>query len=334
MNLTFIQKFKLFFVYRFIDVLWFIERVSRYTVRFAVLLFVSVCLITGFYVDENKIEFVSNIPLLLASDSPEVLGAQSVDYPLFEDISKFPDISAKSIFAIDLNKNRVLVNYNSDVQLPPASTTKLMTALVSLDLYKLDEYVKIPEACSEIEAQKSGFKPGSLYRANDLILSLLVNSSADAACTLSLGKINYFDFVKLMNKKAIDLGMENTNFTNPIGLDGENGGHVSTARDLFRLANYSIRNSLIDDFVRTKIATVYSINDEPINIWNTNDLLWDIPGTVGIKTGKTEAAGEVLIYRYENTSKDIVIVVMGSGDRFGDTKQVLDWILSNYNWGR
>jgi len=244
-----------------------------------------------------------------------------------------PFLSADAAFVVDRKNSKVLYDLKSKEKLAPASTTKLMTALVSLDIYKLDDELTVPVICTSVEGTKTYLPAGKIFKVNDLLYSLLVSSSADAACVLSNGKMPYKDFIRLMNEKALVIGMSDTFFTNPIGLDGVDGGHYSTAEDLYRMAVVAMGSEVVKDIVKTKEYVIKSVDGSfSYNLVNTNKLLWEIPQTVGVKTGTTVAAGEVLIYEFADEKKDIVIVVMGSKDRFTDTKALLTWTLSSYSW--
>jgi len=283
--------------------------------------------IFGFYTFSR-----SSVLGISTSKSLEVL-------PLLIKSEDFPEVSSKSILAVEYNTGKILYEKNKDEKLPPASTTKLMTALVALDLYKTSEIVTIPNFCINLNTQKAGYIPGETDNVDNLLKTLLIYSSGDAACALAVGKVTYENFVSLMNAKAVSLEMENTHFTNPVGFDGENGGNYSSASDLTKLAKEVLKYILLKENVGTREITLKSPTTGNIGgightrqIRNTNDLLWNLPGTVGIKTGRTYAAGEVLIYEYRADGKDIIIVVMGSLDRFTDTKRVLEWILYSYRW--
>jgi len=140
-------------------------------------------------------------------------------------------------------------------------------------------------------------------------------------------------FVDLMNKKAASIGMISTKVSNPIGLDDENGGNYSTASDLYKLAIHATSIPSIKEDVKTPMFILNSGKEKYSGIiYNTNKFLWEVPHTVGIKTGTTEGAGEVLIYEYDDSLRDVVIIVMGSSDRFADTKNILDWVLASYAW--
>jgi D-alanyl-D-alanine carboxypeptidase len=202
-----------------------------------------------------------------------------------------------------------------------------MTALVASDLYGLDEEIKVPNFCTTVEGSKAGFSEGETVKVEDLLRALLISSSGDAACTLATGKISYSDFVEKMNNKASEIGMNSTSFTNPVGLDGTDGLNYSTAKDLYLLSRKAMSNELIKNTVNNK-----EIEIGKRKITSTNKLLWEIPETIGIKTGTTAAAGEVLIYEYADRIKNIEIIVMGSADRFADTKTLLTWTLQSFVW--
>ena len=145
---------------------------------------------------------------------------------------------------MDATTKKALFKLNSDARTAPASTTKLMTALVALDIYAVDDKLAVPYFCTVIDTQKAGLPESAEFTVKDLLYALLVTSAGDAACTLSTGKVSYNEFITLMNKKAQDLGMTNTAFTNSIGLDGVDNSHYSTAEDLYKLATAATKNKV------------------------------------------------------------------------------------------
>jgi len=349
------QKIKLFIINLAINLIWTIDCVLGFSSKvyakatlISILLFLITFYIPGTpahqklvtiskkysYLSDYFYENVAHRNKLL---SAQVLGAQSakINYPYLASTIEMPAISAKSAVVIDKASGKTLFELNKNLHLAPASTTKLMTALVSLDLYNLTDYLNVPYLCTLSESQKIGFTVDSKVRVRDLLIGLLVGSGGDSACTLSVVKVSTNEFVDLMNKKAKELGMENTQFTNPVGLDG---AHFSTADDLYKLAHYATENEIIKNIVKLKNIDIPILNldgtNTNISVVSTNKLLWDIKGSIGIKTGKTEAAGEVLIYEYNNDKldKDIVIIIMGSQDRFLDTQNLLFWTLNSYKW--
>jgi serine-type D-Ala-D-Ala carboxypeptidase (penicillin-binding protein 5/6) len=332
---------KLFLAKTFLQVLMFIDfledlplKAVKFTIKigFIVLLvFVFSYLIS---VERQSLAVSKVISYIFIPQSHvSQAGSGYAGYPSLSNRVEFPEISAKAFVIFDSTSNRVLRESNSNIQLPPASTTKVVTAMVAREIYDLDEVVLVPEICTLVNSQKLGFATGDLVRVEDLINSLLIASAGDAACTLAYGSDNYGYFIGLMNKVAYDLGAANTNFANPIGLDDYAYQHYSTAWDLVVISQKAMRDPYISKAVSAKDYTITS-TETPLKMFNTNNLLWEIDGSVGIKTGRTAGAGEVLVYKYIKDNKELIIVVMGSEDRFGDTKKLLDWALRSYNFGR
>jgi D-alanyl-D-alanine carboxypeptidase len=134
-----------------------------------------------------------------------------------------------------------------------------------------------------------------------------------------------------MNAKAKDLSMGNSHFDNPVGLDTDD--QHSTARDLVRAAEVAMRNPEFAKVVDTEQITVTDVTNKNVyNLKNINELLGSVPGVMGVKTGWTENARENLVTYIERDGHKVMIAVLGSEDRFGETKQLIDWIFSNYKW--
>ncbi len=245
----------------------------------------------------------------------------------------FPAISARSHIIIDVQTNTVLSSRDADLPLPPASTAKLATALASLQIYKLDEEITVPQFCTQVDGTKAELVQGQKFLVGDLLKALLVYSAGDAGCTLSIGKVSYADFIRLMNQVASEAGLHNTKFTNPIGLDDADGENLASAEDLAKLGMFAVKNDFIREVVRLKEFDLRDLDGKySKKLENTNKLLAEIPESVGIKTGTTTGAGEVLIYEYAKDKTDLIIVVMGSRDRFKDVGDSLTWVLSSYEW--
>lgn len=244
-----------------------------------------------------------------------------------------PLLSAKSYVVLDVPSGEILLSKSSTDFFPPASTAKLATALAALKIYSLDEIIDIPQFCTQIASSKANFMPGQKFMVGDLIKALLIGSSGDAACALSIGKTSYADFVNLMNDISNQAGLKHTNFTNPIGLDDFDGGNFTTAYDLALLSAFAMENDFIKETVKTWEFQIKDIEGKfARNIVNTNKLISELPGSVGIKTGTTLGAGEVLSYAYAKDGINLIIVVMASQDRFEDVKKILNWTLSSYSW--
>ena len=246
------------------------------------------------------------------------------------------NIDAKSALVLDVKTNAVLYSKNSNENLPIASITKIMTGLVVLDNIDLDEVVTISRKAFDRGGSKNGLSVGEKITAGNLLKVMFVNSNNIAAYALAEHTSgNVDDFVRLMNKKADSIGLENTEFLNPSGLDSENGNNVSTAYEVARLVNYSLKESLIWEILRIQKITVTSTNEKiKHNLKNTNLLLGKLKNITGGKTGLTNNAGQCLVLAVgdpENNHK-IISVVLDSGDRFLETKKLTNWIFENYKW--
>lgn len=241
-------------------------------------------------------------------------------------IDEPPEITAKAFAVENMKTGERIYGKNTNEKLPPASITKIMTALVALDRYNLNKAVPVPKECTTVEGSKAGFKPYDVFTIEDLLYAMLVKSSADAACTLA-SIDGHETFLIAMNQKAKSLGMNNTHFQNEIGLDSPDA-QLSTVDDINKMVKAALKYKIFQIIVGTQTKTVTSLNSKnKYVLHNTNDLL-TLPGTVGIKTGYTENAGQCLTYLYENKGEELLITVLGSQDRFKDTKALLDWTIT------
>ncbi len=301
--------------------------------------------------------FLPNFLLVFATLAVVVTSALSLaSWPRFEGVSAMPffaniksavarenyppipvyrgqnplTVGSESVFAMDIDSEVVLLAKNENVSMLPASTVKMMTALVAVDAYAsgLSLEVKNPV----VVGQKMGLRTGEKISTNNLLNGLLIYSANDAAEVLAQ---NYSGgksaFVELMNKKANNLGLLNTHFTNPSGVD--ESGQYTTARDLAYLGLALIKNAEISGIVATKQKTVASIDGAiQHKLVSTNQLLGEVPGVLGIKTGWTEFARENLVTYVIRDNHKVIIAVLGSADRFGETKRIIDWIYGNFTW--
>jgi len=240
------------------------------------------------------------------------------------------EISAAGIVVVDVDSHVYLYKRNDDMLLSPASTTKLLTALVALDVYKPEDVVII--GALSVNGQSMGLVSGEKITVENLLYGSLIQSGNDAAMALA----QYYPegtekFIDLMNKKAKILHMDQSHFTNPMGFDGSE--HKVTPKDLSLLALAAIQNKIIAKMVAIPQITVSDVNHIYFHkLSNVNQLLGKIPGVGGIKTGWTEAAGENLITYVERDGRKIIFVVLHSKDRFGDTTKLIDWVFENFRW--
>jgi D-alanyl-D-alanine carboxypeptidase (penicillin-binding protein 5/6) len=269
------------------------------------------------------------------SDGLVIRGAGSKDFPpvpIFSKQSPFPVLSAQAALAVDLGSQVSLYEKDPDKSLLPASTTKILTALVVLDYFSEEDVLTVGKV--EVEGQKMGLRTGEKIRAGDLLYGLLVYSANDAAEVLAQ---NYpggrTAFVAAMNVKAGSLHLEHSFFTNPTGLDNHGDRVVTSARDLVRVAQAAMLNSRFAEMVRTKEITVTSADGKIAHrLTNINELVGKVPGVLGIKTGWTESARENLLTYVERDGHPVIIALLGSQDRFGETKELINWLFANYSW--
>ncbi len=201
--------------------------------------------------------------------------------PELSDSSNFPILSAQAALAVDIDSGLSLYEKNPNTPYLPASTTKIITALVAMDNYSLETNLTVGKFW--VEGQKMGLREGEKIRVDDLLQGLLIFSANDAAEVLAL---NYpggrSAFIDAMNEKARTLSLENSNFKNPTGLDGN--GHSSTARDLVRVSEVAMRNKKFAQIVATKEKSVTSVDGKIAHkLINLNELVGKVEGVLGLK---------------------------------------------------
>ena len=241
-----------------------------------------------------------------------------------------PEITATGVVVVDIGSGVYLYKRNETIPLSPASTTKLMTALVALDTYNLDDVVTIKQM--NIDGQSMGLVPGEKMTVENFLYGALIYSGNDAAWALA----DYYPggeqkFVDAMNVKASQLHLTQSTFTNPVGYDDAN--HKMTPLDLAQLGEAALNNKTIAKMVAIPEITISDVTHTYFyQLKNVNELLGKIPGVGGIKTGWTEEAGENLITLVERNGHRVITVVLHSQDRFGDTSKLIDWVFGNYQW--
>lgn len=251
-------------------------------------------------------------------------------YPVFAGVEA-PYLTAQAVIVVDSDSAVVLYEKNAQVPLFPASTTKIMTALVALEAYPLDEVITVKQA-SESIGHEMRLVPGERISVKNLLYGALVESGNDAALALAQHYPGgYQDFIDRMNQKAKEFNLENTQFRNVSGV--EQAGHVTTVRDLAILAKEALKNETFAEIVGTEVVTLQSEDGEITHtLRNINELLGTVPGVKGVKTGWTENAGECLVTVTERDGHTIITVVLGSEDRFGESKKLIDWAFANHRW--
>jgi D-alanyl-D-alanine carboxypeptidase len=251
-------------------------------------------------------------------------------YPVNKKIFGAPHTSARSAIIIDIGSMKTLYEKNPDERLFPASTTKIMTALVALSHYRIDQILTATD--SAIEGNVIDLEPGEQVSVENLLYGLLVGSGNDAALVLSEsypGKTP--GFVQAMNQKAKEINLGSSRFTNPVGFDEP--GHFSTAKDMALLSVEAIKNPIFSRIVATPELTITDITGTKSHyLKNTNELVGQVEGVMGIKTGWTENAGECLVTLTERGGNKVIAVVLGSASRFEESKSLIDWTYKNFDW--
>lgn len=290
--------------------------------------FLFLAMLTFVFISSSAMTLSSNITRVNIVKAKNIKNFPNL--PVLKKNSSFPILSAQGVLVVDLSSGVSLYEKNPDTALLPASTTKIITALVSLDSYKLDDILTVGKF--KIDGQKMGLFPGEEMRVEDLLYGLLVYSANDAAEVLAWNYPNgYNAFIVAMNDKAKELSMENSHFDNPVGFD--QNSQQTTAKDLIRASEVAMRNSEFAKIVGTKQIVLKDISGKTsYNLRNINELLGNVPGVLGVKTGWTENARENLVTYVDRNDRKIMIAVLGSQDRFGETKELINWVFSNYDW--
>jgi serine-type D-Ala-D-Ala carboxypeptidase (penicillin-binding protein 5/6) len=249
--------------------------------------------------------------------------------PILAEFSQ-PVVKAESAIIIDLESGKILFEKNSQDRLAIASLTKMMTGVVVMENYQLEDLVVVSKDAAKQPPAKIWLSAGEKITVENLLKAALIESANDAAVALA-DKIGIEKFVEKMNSKASALGLTQTKFANPVGYDDEN--NFSTTFDLAILAQYFLQNEFLKTTVATPKTGVVSKNGILYNLYSTNNLFGSYLDIQGLKTGRTEEAGECLaaISRAEN-GKEILAIVLDSPKRFQEVKALLTWAEKSHHW--
>ncbi len=233
------------------------------------------------------------------------------------------EIGAKSALLVDAESGQILFEKNPNEIRQIASLTKIMTAVVTLEHKDLFDKILVSEKAASINENRMGIDRGEEYTVDELLYGLVLHSGNDAAFALSEGVAGDTDtFVAWMNIKAKELGLGNTAFFDPSGLDDRN---KSTVTELVKLTRYALKNPKFREIVKTdKRELSYNGLHKYLPLENQTNLLTSYPGVLGVKTGYTEEAGLCLVTYAVNSGKEVLGVVLNSGDRKGDMILMLD----------
>jgi len=239
-------------------------------------------------------------------------------------------LAAKGVYGIDLATGQILFEQSPDQELPIASITKLVTAMVILENHSLTETIEVKNLPTySLAAEKIGLTNGEKLALGDLLKGALIASGNDAADTLAIYDSDSITaFSNKMNNLVSKWDIDNAHFSNASGLIDNN--NYASARALGQLAMIALKNPFLAETVKTKSAIIKNQIGKAYTLTNTNQLL--AAGFSGIKTGYTPAAGQSLVALSTIDTHPVITIVLGSPDRFGETSSLVNWIGRNWQW--
>lgn len=242
--------------------------------------------------------------------------------------SDAPEISAEASLFVDTKTGQVLFSKNPNQKLPIASLVKVMTVLIALDHKNMNDKFLVSEHAAGMEPDKMLLVAGEKLTLRELLDGIFLISANDAAEVLAEDTLGSRDeFIKLMNDKAKQLGMKDTYFANPTGLDEDSNNSYSTAFDLAILTRYLIRRypEVVDISRQVHIYLPQTENHQDYDMYSGINLLTTYPGVVGFKTGYTPEAGLTLITLVRKNGYEVIGVLLGSNDRRDEAREILDY---------
>ncbi len=234
-------------------------------------------------------------------------------------------LSAKSAILIEAESGKIVYGKNETEKLPMASTTKIMTAVVALEMADLDAKVEVADEAIGVEGSSIYLTHGECLTISELLYALLLQSANDAATAIAYAVAGGVpEFADLMNDTAAKIGLCDTHFTNPLGLDDPE--HYTTAADLAALTAYAFKNPTFREIVSSVSATIPSSDGEGVRVLvNHNRLLKTYDGAVGVKTGFTKKSGRCLVSAAERDGVCLIAVTLSASDDWNDHKKLLDY---------
>lgn len=279
--------------------------------------------------NRNRSEMVT-YQFTFESEKPDVLETTGETYALSK-------LHAKYALLMDASNRRVLYEKSGYEQVPMASTTKIMTLLVTLENANLDDIVTVSDYAASMPDVQLNMKKGEQYRLSDLLYSLMLESHNDTAVAIAEhvgGSVE--GFAAMMNEKAKELGAYKTNFVTPNGLDAEN--HYTTAYDLALISSYAIENETFLNIIKTPSYTFHEQNSgKSFTVYNKDRFLTSYEGAIGIKTGFTGNAGYCFVGAINRDGKRLVSVVLACGwpphktYKWKDTANLMNYGVEQYN---
>lgn len=293
-----------------------------------ILIAVIIVVLAPLVIESTEDYFVS---FQIPQNNSNVAGVQQYNIPPISKNIPPPSFSARAVFVKDLVSGEVLYQKDANIRFPIASTTKIMTALVASEYFKPNSVLTVQDGAA-ISGAKVGLIGGENLTFLSMLYGMLLNSGNDAAFTIAQ---NYPGgeraFVSEMNKKATELNLSNTHFENPAGFDSSN--HFSSAKDLATITEEALKDYRLARIFATKETNILSLDKKyKHELINLNRLLSQVKGVLGVKTGYTEAAKENLVTFVNRDEHQILMVVLGSNDRFGESTKLIEWTYQNFQW--
>lgn len=243
-------------------------------------------------------------------------------------LETIPSVSAQSAVLMEADSGRIIYEKNARIRMPMASTTKIMTAWVALESGDPDSTVTVDPRAVGVEGSSVYLKVGEKMTLRELVYCLMLASANDAAAAIAYhisGSIE--GFAALMNQKAAALGLVNTRFENPHGLDSES--HYTTAEELAIITSHALKNAAFAEIVSTNAKTVESDISQHA-LFNHNKLLRSYEGCVGVKTGYTKRCGRCLVSAAERNGLTLICVTLSAPDDWNDHTRLLDYGFAHY----
>lgn len=300
---------------KFMDVMKLFEKsVGSKFIAAITCLFLVFSLSIGVFADD----FIEDQPL------QEIFSVETVASPQ----ATPPKIEAGAAIVVDMKSGRVLYEKNAHTRRAIASTTKIMTAIVAIEKGNLDDKVKVSKKAASIRGSTIHLKAGEELTLKELLYGLMLRSGNDAAIAIAEhigGSVE--GFAALMNEKVKELGLKNTQFVTPHGLDTP--GHYSTAYELAQIARYALNNPTFSQIVGTQ-----NINAAGRSFYTTNEMLGAYPGADGVKTGYTGQAGRCLVTSATRNDMRFISVVLNCSSRTvraQSSRAILDYAFNNYS---
>ncbi len=284
----------------------------------------------------NEVSLVNFEDYKLPLSESVFLAAQLVpSYPFRNWNVGEPEITAQTALIFETSRQKILWQKNGLHQAQPiASLTKLMTALVVMENAKLEDVFKVSKQAVETNGEMGQLIVGEELTVKDLLSAMLIESSNDAAVALAenVASSTGWDFVSLMNTKAKNLGLANTSFADPSGLDPRD---ISSAWDLNLLMQEVLKYPVLQEITRTATADIKSIDDKfSHHLVSTDQLLGQFPEIIGGKTGFTAEAGNCMIVAFKTSNEQgtAVSIIMDSQDRTTESARLIQWTKEAFLW--